>query len=392
MRCYQAIWSSRTAEWLIFTFYQDASAAALFTACKVEDTLKKSKDILCTAYNRSLPVSEHLSPDDSAFEGPSRNIIGLERLMLESSTFDFRARHPQKLLIKLLKRLNIERSSPLARTAYTMSIDLYRTFAPLKQTSATMAFACLELSARVLDDASTNSLLSDLTDESQYTKWRTSRAEIMETMRDALSLFTDHRSHSTLGPTYTIDTFLNISIALKQEADAAKLPRYTYYQTRKPPAATTTNGRATNGSSRGGRHNNNRNTQPTRNQQQPPTPQNRMTPAAVIDTSALLNPSSTTQPTVPVSNPQQTIRYLLSPLAAASETAKTTAYFTVDESEYEVEEEVSAAEWAKMQAAAAAQAQAPTGPRGHGHHGHGPSRGRGGYGRGFGRGGHPGRR
>ena len=43
---------------------QDAAAAALFTACKIEDTLKKSKDILCAAYNLKLPTADHVSPDD----------------------------------------------------------------------------------------------------------------------------------------------------------------------------------------------------------------------------------------------------------------------------------------------------------------------------------------
>lgn len=44
--------------------YQDAAAAALLTACKIEDTLKKSREILCAAYNLRSS-SEHLSPDDS---------------------------------------------------------------------------------------------------------------------------------------------------------------------------------------------------------------------------------------------------------------------------------------------------------------------------------------
>lgn len=43
---------------------QDAAAAALFTACKVEDTLKKSKDILCAAYNLKVTQAEQVSSDD----------------------------------------------------------------------------------------------------------------------------------------------------------------------------------------------------------------------------------------------------------------------------------------------------------------------------------------
>lgn len=45
--------------------YQDAAAAALLTACKIEDTLKKSREILCAAHNLRVSASEHLSPDDS---------------------------------------------------------------------------------------------------------------------------------------------------------------------------------------------------------------------------------------------------------------------------------------------------------------------------------------
>lgn len=44
---------------------QDAAAAALFTACKIEDTLKKSREILCAAYNLKVPSAEQLSPDDA---------------------------------------------------------------------------------------------------------------------------------------------------------------------------------------------------------------------------------------------------------------------------------------------------------------------------------------
>lgn len=44
---------------------QDAAAAALFAACKIEDTLKKSRDILCAAHNLKLASrADHLSPDD----------------------------------------------------------------------------------------------------------------------------------------------------------------------------------------------------------------------------------------------------------------------------------------------------------------------------------------
>lgn len=94
--------------------------------------------------------------------------------MLESSGFDFRNRHPQKLLLKLIKHFGFERDSKIAEVAYGICLDLYRTFAPLKQTSSTMAFACLELAGRLLDARS-----KSIEDESWYSVWVTSRAEVM---------------------------------------------------------------------------------------------------------------------------------------------------------------------------------------------------------------------
>lgn len=44
--------------------YYDAAAAALLTACKIEDTLKKSREILCAAHNLKVTPAEYLSSDD----------------------------------------------------------------------------------------------------------------------------------------------------------------------------------------------------------------------------------------------------------------------------------------------------------------------------------------
>ncbi|KAH0538798.1 hypothetical protein FGG08_004630 [Glutinoglossum americanum] len=201
----------------------DAAAAALFTACKIEDTLKKSREILCAAYNLRLAQADHLSPDDSHFESHSKAIIGLERLMLEASGFDFRNRYPQKVLIKLAKLYNFEKET-VAKTAYNMCCDLYRTFAPLKQTTPTMACACLELSTRLCGTQLENLQGEDGFD---YERWSTSREEVMETLLDLLDLYTHHRVSTIVGQNYSLDTFIAIRITLNQEASANNYPRYT---------------------------------------------------------------------------------------------------------------------------------------------------------------------
>ncbi|KAJ5645455.1 hypothetical protein N7507_011466, partial [Penicillium longicatenatum] len=202
--------------------FVDAAAAALFTACKTEDTLKKSRDIVCAAYNLKLSPSDHLAPDDPIFDTNARGIIGLERLMLEASGFDFRTRHPHKTLFKLARRHGIP--VEVWSLAYRISLDLYRTFAPLKQSTSPLAFACLELASRLL-----NQRTEALESREEYEQWDTSREEVMETLFDLLELYTHHRSSTSVGPDFPADQFLTVRIPLNQEAAENSIPRFAFF-------------------------------------------------------------------------------------------------------------------------------------------------------------------
>lgn len=79
------------------------------------------------------------------FENGSKVAIGMERLVLEAIGFDFRSRFPQKLIAKICKFYGLPRNT-VYRTAIDVSLDMYRTFAPLKMTTIVMAVACIELS------------------------------------------------------------------------------------------------------------------------------------------------------------------------------------------------------------------------------------------------------
>lgn len=163
--------------------WADASAAALFTACKIEDTLKKSREILCASWNLKVGPGEALSSDDPRFDIHSKQIIGLERLMLESAGFDFRNRYPQKLMVKLARALKFGQDNE-GKTAWNLSVDLYRTFAPLKQNTPTLAIACLELAAR-LHGRDAEALVDR--GACRYAKWGTSRGEVMGTSKTSSS-------------------------------------------------------------------------------------------------------------------------------------------------------------------------------------------------------------
>ena len=98
--------------------------------------------------------------------------------MLEAAGFDFRSRYPQKLVIKLLRASQLDHTAA-GKTAYSMCLDIYRTFGPLKQTTPTIAIACVELAARLCDAdlENLNHIVGDAT--VLATKWGTSRLEIM---------------------------------------------------------------------------------------------------------------------------------------------------------------------------------------------------------------------
>ena len=93
--------------------------------------------------------------------------------MLEASGFDFRSRYPQKLVLKLAKHYCVDREAA-GRTAYNISLDLYRILAPLKQTTSTLAVACVELAGRICEQR-----IPDLEAGKGYKKWRITRPEVM---------------------------------------------------------------------------------------------------------------------------------------------------------------------------------------------------------------------
>ncbi|KAJ5693241.1 hypothetical protein N7462_002664 [Penicillium macrosclerotiorum] len=285
--------------------FMDAAAAALFTACKIEDTLKKSREIVCAAYNLKLSPSEYLPPDDPLFETNARGIIGLERLMLESSGFDFRTHHPQKILAKLVHHYNLPKLSEVSDLAYRISLDLYRTFAPVKQTSSTTAFSCLELAGRLLDQR-----LHPLESGTDYAQWNTSRQSVMETLFDLLELYTHHRSATSVGPHFPPDRFLTVRIPLNQEADSQCIPRYANWVDR--PRQPRESSKPSNGASK---------------QTEAERPHHPLTPVAANGDRHSGERGR-----------EAAVRFMLDPTCAESEKKKVEEYFKVEMEEYEAEE------------------------------------------------------
>ncbi|ROT43037.1 cyclin-like protein [Sodiomyces alkalinus F11] len=195
--------------------YQDAALASLFLACKVEDTIKKSKEILCAAYNiknADYPTTQ----DDKMFEGPARIITGLERLILETIGFDFRSRYVQKYLVKATRViLGSQAPKDFFALTYHISIDLHKTFAPIKHATWTMALAVIEMAARV-----TGTYVEEVR-RVRPSDWHTSREDILEALFDLLDLYTHHTKATRLGSKHELNRFIQIRIDLNKEMESS---------------------------------------------------------------------------------------------------------------------------------------------------------------------------
>jgi CTD kinase subunit beta len=253
-----------------------------------------------------------------SFDGSSKVVIGLERLMLEASGFDFRVRYPHKHLIKLARAARVDKD--VTRVAYNMMIDLYRTYAPLKQSCGTMAFACLELATKVLEKQQEKVQGQDAP---QYRKWSTRRAEILETILDLLDLYTHFQKSSIVGPGHSMDKFIQLKIKINQEAgEGRSVNRFTEFY--EPPK--------TNGFRPGVK-----------------TPKTPVTPASPAEvringkdaSPATLSPKSSGSGRRGIGARGQdgTVRFMLDSEQAKEEKDITSTYFKEEWEEYEVEVE-----------------------------------------------------
>lgn len=186
--------------------WTEASAAALFVACKIEDTLKKSREILTASYNLRHPQSDPINPDSPLLEESAKRVISIERSILESSSFDFRYRHAQPFLIKFCRRLNVD--VKISRRSWEIALDAYRTLAPLRAPPHAIAIAAVECAWRL--EGRGNLDLKDVEVE-------TEREVVLSVVDDLLEIYTNHSAATTVGPKYKDTAYLNTRIELNRE-------------------------------------------------------------------------------------------------------------------------------------------------------------------------------
>ncbi|KAI9657231.1 MAG: RNA polymerase II C-terminal domain kinase beta subunit [Alyxoria varia] len=274
---------------------RNAALAALFCACKIEDTQRKHRELLCAALNLQRQPSDHLTQDDPTLDGPvAQTLFHFERLVLEANGYDFRYRHPHSLLCKLIKASGLPKDT-VGLTAYYITVDAYKTWAPLKVTTATMCLGCLELAVRLhgIEWEGVRGpvecfvgAVEEGGDDMESRRWKTTREEVLETMLDLLDLYQHYRQFTLLctepapqprsstttstspisanppsssANPYTMNDFIDIARSLQKELTTNNYPRYyrttaTRHANRPPPSnnngetsATTASGTTQNG-------------------------------------------------------------------------------------------------------------------------------------------------
>jgi CTD kinase subunit beta len=74
----------------------------IFVASKIEETIKKPREVIVAVHSVKYPESKELDPEHIS-EDRKRKIIGYEKLLLETLSFGFQFRHPYEYIIKFTK-------------------------------------------------------------------------------------------------------------------------------------------------------------------------------------------------------------------------------------------------------------------------------------------------
>lgn len=192
-----------------------------------------------------------------------------------------------------------------------MSIDMYKTFIPIKRTTFSMVMAITELTARILGGgASGGSHLDSIRDFAVQKHSHYSRPAAVETMLDLLDLYVQHHKSTRLGTRFDLALFMDIKIQLNNDLERDALPRHT-----------------TPHCSR---------CEPTDPSTDPLNPAD-ATPGGSATSPATATPASSSSAPRPPRGQEGTMRFVFDPEAARSERDTVGAYFREEFEEYEVE-------------------------------------------------------
>ncbi|KAI7824944.1 cyclin-like protein [Kickxella alabastrina] len=120
----------------------DLATACLFVAAKMEETIKRLRDILAHSYViSSSSVVDPQSVPVSVTDKMRPTVLAAEQFVLEAIGFDFRTAHPHLMYVKLAKMANVPISTVAA--GWSILADAYFTTLPVQYPSVLIAAGAL---------------------------------------------------------------------------------------------------------------------------------------------------------------------------------------------------------------------------------------------------------
>ncbi|KAI8582453.1 hypothetical protein K450DRAFT_227251 [Umbelopsis ramanniana AG] len=200
---------------------QDISITAIFVASKIEETIKKLRDIFVVIHSVRHPDSKELDPEQVS-EDRRKRIIGYEKVMLETLCFDFQIRHPYEIMVKFVKYIHAHQSIDgrvLARRAYMLLTDSYKTPLCLEYPAHSIAAGAIWLANRLLKDED-----DGFTGLDESRPWDLVFRTRMEDMEDVCHQILD--LYIQICPDEEMHRYTRIKIQLNQELQSRGPDRY----------------------------------------------------------------------------------------------------------------------------------------------------------------------
>ncbi|KAJ2116384.1 RNA polymerase II C-terminal domain kinase beta subunit [Coemansia sp. RSA 376] len=123
----------------------DLAIACLFVAAKMEETIKRLRDILAYSYVNSLPDGARIdvqSVPTAVTDKMRPGVLASEQYVMGAIGFDFRTTHAHLLYVKLAKLAGVPKAN-IAADGWTILSDSYFTTLPVQYPSLVIAAGAL---------------------------------------------------------------------------------------------------------------------------------------------------------------------------------------------------------------------------------------------------------
>lgn len=195
---------------------EEVAVAATFVASKLEDTPRKAKDVLSAAHELRHPHGPPLVLESAAVEEQRRRVLGLERMMLETQTFDFRRSHAHTYVVKFARRLGLPRG--VVRRAWDVCSDAFRTWLTFKVPAYVLGAAALCVAGSVDGRHEIRIDLSQV---------RCRERDIDLAMLDIYDLYLSHSPRTLVGAEFGQDRLLELKAKLNRRVGVSADTRST---------------------------------------------------------------------------------------------------------------------------------------------------------------------